>query len=269
MSPLIGSTPPLSPARSPLLWRTGTAWNSNPGNSVYGSGAASATVTGTNIGTIGFQNLGGVPVSAVGLEPAASASQAVRLEGANGAQRLAGTLIQLMMGGPNPFPGTRWEATFRLGVAATLVPNTTGASTTVQMGVGSDFGYLGGAIRGPWFGFALLGDQLSNWRVWGIDGDLGGGGSVTINADTGVAFTSTAFQTLEWQWGNDGTNNFVRGRIDGVDVYEPTLPTALGYPTGETSINFQVGCCRRDSLDAVSAVVSDDIGPAVFVDVYP
>lgn len=266
--PFPSSTPPLQPIRYPLCFRTQTNWQNPPTSSVFGTSGGSPAfgVTGTNAGGSGYLASG---ISGLRLIPAAGADATVRHEGSNNAQRLAGSFVPLLQGGPNPYPGLRWEMHYRMALGVTLTPNTTGEDTQALFGIGSDFGFVFSRPRGPWVGFSAIGDAGANWRVWAIDGDLGGGGSVTLNVDTGVAFTA-APQALEIVWGNDGANNFVRFLIDGSIVYEPTLPVNISYPTTETGINFYAGANRgADAADVIQVDIPDDVQPCVFVDVYP
>ena len=100
-------------------------------------------------------------------------------------------------------------------------------------------------------------------------GDLGGGGAVTVNTDTGVALSGDP-QTLEWRCGNVDGSNFLEALIDGVSVFTPTIPLAAAYPTGETGINFQAGVNRgADAADTVQLVVLDEMSPTAFLEEFP
>lgn len=267
--PFPSSTPPLQPIRTPLVTRSATQWNNIPNASAFGTGAPTFALTGANAGSVGYQGSGATGLSGVQLIPNAGADQAVRYEGSNNAQRWAASFIPLIQGGVNPFPGKRWEIHFEMGIGGVITPNAAGVDSQLFFGIGSDFGFVFSRPRGPWFGLSALGDGGANWRVWGIDGDLGSGGSVTVNVDTGVAYTATP-QRLAWVWGNNGANNFVEARIDGAVVYNPTLPVGVSYPTTETAINFYAGVNRgADAADVVELYIADEAGPTVFIDVYP
>lgn len=268
--PFQTSSPPPPVVRTVILTRAGTAWNTTPSSSLFaGNGGPSMGLTGANAGTIGYQAINGQNFGAMQLIPNAGADQAVRLQSTNGAQRYAGLFVQCMQTATNPFPGVRWQIRYRMSVAGVLVPNAAGVDSQLHFGIGSDFGFVFSRPRGPGIWLSVLGDALPNWRVWAIDDNLGGGGAVTVNADTGVALSGDP-QTLELRAGNVDGSNFIEARIDGVTVWSPTVPVAAAYPTGETTVDFQAGVLRgADAADTVEFFALDEMSPTAFLEEFP
>lgn len=260
--PNVSSTAPVNPVRTPIIQAEYDGGTGTGNSGAYGD--ASFTITGaSNVRELdkGVQGLT--------LEPGAGADQVAIMSGANGGQSALTQALAILQGNDIQL-APAWTLTYQLPIVPALVSNAAQPDTWIGFGFWLDSaGFLFSRPRGRGVILQARGDGGANWRAYAQDDSLGGAGSVTLDVDTGIAFTPGDVQVLALQVGSDGAAPFFRFLVDGVVAYDPTLPVATGIlSTNPTTWLGPVVLALRgsDAADQVAPIVLDQPGPQVWVD---
>lgn len=271
--PFQTSAPPPVPMTFPLIWVAYTGASGTGNNSMLaGSNGIGWSYTGGGAFVAARTYNPTTGVYGVQMAPAAGADLAVERRASNQSGAIGTSFLSILQGGtvsPLVPPGVAWTTRYRVPL---VVNYAGGTDSRFGMGFWGNWGPLASRPRGN--GIVMGGfEGAANFRIYAQDADLSGGGTITLNVDTGVPIAAGQVYNLEWRWGSDGSGvGFVRAFIDGTLVWNPTLPVAAALPIPPTTNDYKPGLWLMrgsNAADTVEVFVPDQPYPECWSEVTP